>query len=137
MPPRHGILAQLCIGRRCRSQDTVLAPRSCDDPTGLGRHTQTGGKDTLMSQGGELFPDGEAYERLMGRWSRLAGEAFLDWLDVPKGLEWLDVGCGNGAFTEVLITRSAPAAVAAIDPSNGQLAYARARPGTKLAQFQQ
>ena len=89
-----------------------------------------------MSEGGELFPDGEAYERLMGRWSRLAGEAFLDWLDVPKGLRWLDVGCGNGAFTEVLIARSAPAAVAAIDPSNAQLAYARARLGTKLAQFQ-
>jgi SAM-dependent methyltransferase len=89
-----------------------------------------------MSDGGELFPNGEAYERLMGRWSRLAGEAFLDWLDVPKGLRWLDVGCGNGAFTEVLIARCAPAEVAAIDPSNGQLAYARARAGTKLAQFQ-
>jgi SAM-dependent methyltransferase len=89
-----------------------------------------------MSEGGELYPDGEAYERLMGRWSRLAGEAFLEWLDVPKGLRWVDVGCGNGAFTEVLISRCAPAAVAAIDPSSGQLAYARARPGTKLAQFQ-
>jgi ubiquinone/menaquinone biosynthesis C-methylase UbiE len=89
-----------------------------------------------MSPGGELFPDGEAYERLMGRWSRLVGEVFLDWLDIPKGLRWLDVGCGNGAFTEAIITHSAPAAVAAIDPSNGQLAYARSRPGTKLAEFQ-
>ena len=35
----------------------------------------------------------------MGRWSRLVGEQFLDWLDIPKGLRWLDVGCGNGAFT--------------------------------------
>src|SRR5436190_18941409 len=93
-------------------------------------------KNIHMSEGGELFPDGEAYERLMGRWTRLAGEVFLDWLDVPKGLRWLDVGSGNGAFTEVLITRRAPAAVAAIDPSHGQLAYARARPGTTLAQFQ-
>ena len=32
----------------------------------------------------ELFTDGEAYERLMGRWSRLVGEIFLDWLDVPS-----------------------------------------------------
>jgi ubiquinone/menaquinone biosynthesis C-methylase UbiE len=90
-----------------------------------------------MSEGGELFPDGEAYERLMGRWSRLVGEAFLDWLDVPKRLRWIDVGCGSGAFTDLLITRCAPVAVAAIDPSNGQLAYARARPGIELAQFQQ
>jgi len=51
----------------------------------------------------KLFTDGEAYERLMGRWSRLVAEAFLDWLDVPNDLTWLDVGCGNGAFTEELI----------------------------------
>ena len=71
----------------------------------------------------------------MGRWSRLVGEVFLEWLDLPPGLRWLDVGCGNGAFTEVLIARCAPAEVIAIDPSDGQLAYARARPGTKMAQF--
>jgi SAM-dependent methyltransferase len=44
-----------------------------------------------------------------------------------QGLRWLDVGCGNGAFTEVLIARCAPAAVSGIDPSEGQLSYARAR----------
>src|SRR6516164_10569022 len=75
----------------------------------------------------ELFTDGEAYERMMGRWSRLTGETFLAWLDLPKGLRWLDVGCGNGAFTEEIITRCAPATVMAIDPSNEQLAFARTR----------
>src|SRR5262249_2751681 len=53
----------------------------------------------------------------MGRWSRVVGEAFLDWLNAPKNLRWLDVGCGKGAFTEELIARCAPAAVTAIDPS--------------------
>jgi SAM-dependent methyltransferase len=88
-----------------------------------------------MREAVELFPDGEAYERLMGRWSRLVGEVFLGWLAVPMGLRWLDVGCGNGAFTELLITRCTPTSVIAIDPSDGQLAYARARPGAKMAQF--
>jgi len=84
----------------------------------------------------ELFTDGEAYERLMGRWSRMVGERFLDWLGVPKGLRWLDVGCGNGAFTEEIVARCAPATVTGIDPSDEQLAFARRRPSVKLAQFQ-
>ena len=43
-----------------------------------------------MGRADKLFTDGEAYERLMGRWSRLVGEIFLGWLDVPKGLRWLE-----------------------------------------------
>jgi ubiquinone/menaquinone biosynthesis C-methylase UbiE len=89
-----------------------------------------------MGSAEKLFTDGEAYERLMGRWTRLVGDVFLDWLDVPKGLRWLDVGCGNGAFTEELIARCAPSTVVAIDPSDDQLAYARTRPGLKTAEFQ-
>jgi ubiquinone/menaquinone biosynthesis C-methylase UbiE len=89
-----------------------------------------------MSQTAAFFADGEAYERLMGRWSRLAGEIFLDLLEIPAKLRWLDVGCGNGAFTEALIARCAPSEVVAVDPSEGQLAFARTRPGAKLAQFQ-
>jgi ubiquinone/menaquinone biosynthesis C-methylase UbiE len=88
-----------------------------------------------MSEAANLFTDGKAYERLMGRWSRVAGEIFLDWIDPPKNLRWLDVGCGNGAFTEALIARCSPAAVTGVDPSDGQLDYARTRPGTKTAQF--
>jgi ubiquinone/menaquinone biosynthesis C-methylase UbiE len=88
-----------------------------------------------MSEAASLFTDGEAYERRMGRWSRLVGEVFLAWLALPNGLRWLDVGCGNGAFTEVLIARCAPSAVSAIDPSEGQLRYARTRPGARLAEF--
>jgi ubiquinone/menaquinone biosynthesis C-methylase UbiE len=88
-----------------------------------------------MSDAAQLFTDGAAYEQRMGRWSRLVGEVFLAWLAAPPGLRWLDVGCGNGAFTEVLIARCAPAAVSAVDPSEGQLSYARTRQNTSLAEF--
>jgi ubiquinone/menaquinone biosynthesis C-methylase UbiE len=81
-----------------------------------------------MADNNEIrFDDGAAYERLMGRWSRLAGEQFLDWLEAPEAAHWIDVGCGNGAFTELLLERCRPAAVQGFDPSPGQLAYARGR----------
>lgn len=83
------------------------------------------------------FDDGATYERYMGKWSQLAGEAFLDWLAPISGLRWLDVGCGNGAFTELLVERCAPVSVHGVDPSEGQLAFARTRPAARIAQFHQ
>jgi SAM-dependent methyltransferase len=83
-----------------------------------------------------VFDDGAAYERYMGRWSQLAGERFLDWLAPPPRARWLDVGCGNGAFTEMVVERCDPVAVEGVDPSEGQLAYARTRPAARLARFQ-
>jgi SAM-dependent methyltransferase len=81
------------------------------------------------------FDDGAAYERMMGAWSRLAGGIFLGWLAPRAGLKWIDVGCGNGAITELIVAGNAPAEVQGIDPSDGQLAYARTRSGTQMAQF--
>ena len=81
------------------------------------------------------FDDGAAYEQMMGVWSRSAGAIFLDWLAPAQGLRWVDVGCGNGAFTELLVERCAPAEVQGIDPSEGQLAFARTRPGARMAEF--
>jgi len=83
----------------------------------------------------QMFSDGKAYERLMGRWSRVIGEQFVDWIAAPRGSRWADVGCGNGAFTQTLIERCAPSAVSALDPSEGQITYARTRAGTELAEF--
>jgi len=70
------------------------------------------------------FEDGAAYEQTMGIWSWLVGEVFLRWLALPSGLRWIDVGCGNGAFTELLVEQCSP-----------QLAFARTRPSVHLASF--
>ena len=78
------------------------------------------------------FDDGAAYERYMGKWSQLVGETFLDWLAPKPGLRWLDVGCGNGAFTEMLVECCAPVSVHGIDPSEEQLAFARTRPVSRV-----
>jgi SAM-dependent methyltransferase len=83
------------------------------------------------------FDNGAAYERYMGKWSQLAGAAFLDWLAPAPGLRWLDVGCGNGAFTDMFATRCAPAGITGIDPSEPVLAYARSRPALRTARILQ
>lgn len=81
------------------------------------------------------YDDGAAYERAMGNWSRRAGSIFLDWLAAPSGLKWIDVGCGNGAFTELLVETCAPTLVNGIDPSEAQIDFARKRPAARLAKF--
>jgi ubiquinone/menaquinone biosynthesis C-methylase UbiE len=87
-----------------------------------------------MTSEPNLFADGEAYEQLMGRWSRVAGEKFLDWLGAAKNLNWLDVGCGNGAFTQLLLERCAPASVIGVDPSEGDLrAHAAGRKNRRIS----
>lgn len=83
------------------------------------------------------FDDGAAYERMMGQWSRLVGTAFLDWLAPAPGLDWIDIGCGNGAFAELIVERAAPAALLGVDPSAAQLDFARARHRAGRARFEQ
>lgn len=83
------------------------------------------------------FDDGAAYERMMGTWSRLVGAIFLDWLAPQPGLRWIDIGCGSGALSELLVERYAPVEVQGIDPSAAQLAFARSRPAARLATFRQ
>jgi SAM-dependent methyltransferase len=83
------------------------------------------------------FDDGAAYERMMGLWSRQVGEDFLDWLKLPTGLKCVDIGCGNGAFTELLVERCRPAEVQGIDPSPQQIEFARQRHVAKIAEFRQ
>ena len=81
------------------------------------------------------FDDGDAYERGMAPWSRLAGETLLAWLASSPGLRWLDVGCGTGAFTALISERCAPREAQGIDPSEAQLAMARARRGARGTTF--
>jgi ubiquinone/menaquinone biosynthesis C-methylase UbiE len=88
-----------------------------------------------MADTQSYFTDGAAYDRLMGRWSRAAGEVFLDWLSLPPGLCWLDVGCGTGVFTELLLERCQAQSASAVDPAADQIAYARTKPANKLVDF--
>ena len=56
-----------------------------------------------MAEQSLSFDDSAAYERAMGRWSRAVAPAFLDWVAPPSGARWLEVGCGTGVFTELVV----------------------------------
>jgi SAM-dependent methyltransferase len=89
-----------------------------------------------MSTRPDYFDDAGAYEAFMGRWSRAAGDVFLDWLAAPKDARWLDVGCGTGVFTERIANTASPASIAAVDPSPTQIRYARQTPIGRRVDFQ-
>jgi SAM-dependent methyltransferase len=78
-----------------------------------------------MADGKNFFADGQSYDQAMGRLSRIAGERFLKWLSMPASLRWLDVGCGSGSFTDLILQRGAPSAISAIDPSEDQIEFAK------------
>jgi len=74
----------------------------------------------------DVWAIGEAYEPYIGRWSRLVAIEFLDWLAVPSGRRWLDVGCGTGVLSASILHRCDPLSVLGIDQSEGYVASARA-----------
>jgi SAM-dependent methyltransferase len=69
----------------------------------------------------------DAYGRFMGRWSEPLAEQFLELAGVQPGQRVLDVGCGPGALTGLLVDRLGPAAVSAVDPSESFVAATGAR----------
>jgi SAM-dependent methyltransferase len=86
--------------------------------------------------GAGIWASGDAYEPYVGRWSRSVAREFLAWLAVPKGSRWLDVGCGTGALSATILENASPAEVVGIDPSDGFIAYARARITDPRARFE-
>lgn len=78
---------------------------------------------------------GDAYHAFMGRWSRHVADVFLDWLALPPGLHWLDVGCGTGALSEGICDRLEPKSLVGCDPSSDFVSFASGTVATRPARF--
>jgi SAM-dependent methyltransferase len=74
---------------------------------------------------------GDAYELFIGRWSSLVAVEFLDWLALPGGLRWVDVGCGTGALSEAILDTQDPTSVNGVEPSAGFVRAAWQRLGDR------
>ena len=73
----------------------------------------------------DVAPD--SYDRFMGRWSSPLAEQLVDRLALPPESRVLDVGCGPGALTAVLVERLGAPKVSAVEPSATFRAAARER----------
>jgi SAM-dependent methyltransferase len=80
-----------------------------------------------------FFVAADAYDRFMGRYSRLLSPQMADLAGIAARQRALDVGCGPGALTTELVDRLGADAVAAVDPSEPFVAAARERhPGVDV-----
>jgi SAM-dependent methyltransferase len=82
-----------------------------------------------------VFADGDAYQKFMGERSKLGGREFVKLLDLPPRLSWLDVGCGTGVFSGVVLEYCDPIALIGIDRSEEQIILAQKKLGSSHASF--
>jgi trans-aconitate methyltransferase len=74
----------------------------------------------------------DAYDQFMGRFSAPLAEQFVALLSLDDGACALDVGCGPGALTRVLVDRLGAGQVAAVDPAPPFVAAVRVGRRTAL-----
>ncbi len=84
-----------------------------------------------------MWAQGDAYEPYIGRWSRLIAREFVDWLGMPSGGRWLDVGCGTGALSSTILEFVEPRKVIGIDASDAYVLSTSERISDARAEFRQ
>jgi len=82
-----------------------------------------------------MFGDAIAYERYMGRWSRLVAPLLVDFADIPDEGSVLDVGSGTGCLSFAIAGLKPHCQVTGIDLSKEYVAYAGSRttPGARVS----
>jgi SAM-dependent methyltransferase len=73
----------------------------------------------------DSWMSGNPYERFMGRWSHLIAQEFLAWMAIPPAQDWLDIGCGTGALTKLILENHAPQSTVSIDSSSEFIQFAQ------------
>ncbi len=83
-----------------------------------------------------LWASADAYDPYVGRWSRLVAREFVRWLRPARNESWLDVGCGTGALSLVILEDVGVRRLVGIDPSTAYVEQARKRIGDPSARFE-
>jgi len=131
--PRHGIAGAAPAPWRAGP----IASFECGNAEAIrGAALRTGLSLDERAAPRETWGDAEAYERWVGRWSRRIAHHFVEWLAVPPGRIWGDVGCGTGALAQYIVRRADPERVVGLDRSGVFIAAARNRTHDARVQFE-
>jgi len=83
----------------------------------------------------DSWQSGNAYDQFMGRWSAFVTPKFLSWLAVPPAVRWLEVGCGTGSITRLILETYNPRDIIAVDSSGEFISYAQQQVNTSSVRF--
>ena len=84
-----------------------------------------------------MFQNAEAYERIMGRWSRRLAPQLIQFGGLSDGDRVLDVGCGTGSLTFALPEFANVSAIVGVDLVEGYVDFAKSRNKDPRVTFQQ
>jgi len=84
----------------------------------------------------EMFSKADAYERFMGRWSRLLAPAMVAFSEVRDGDRVLDIGSGTGALSSAVLDANRSGRVTGIDLSPDYVTYASNRTTDERVHFE-
>ena len=73
----------------------------------------------------DVWSAGALYEPYMGRWSRLVAKELLNRLAIPPEKDWLEVGCGTGSLSHIIVAHGLPRSLKCVDSSADFLACAK------------
>ncbi len=93
-------------------------------------------ENSMSSKRKDFWASADDYEAYVGRWSRLVAREFLKWLAIPAGSQWLDVGCGTGVLSHVILQFADPARVQGIDRSESFVGFATEHVQDTRVQFE-
>jgi SAM-dependent methyltransferase len=84
---------------------------------------------------GEKWSDADACHMYVGRWSERIAREFVRWLAVPTGSTWLDLGCGPGPVSRMILDTAEPERVLGVDRSPEYIEQASRRIEDERASF--